>query len=97
MHLKSSRNSRKDSSIQFVFHAPAARQVSLAGDFNNWDPHSRPMTKSFDGVWRVNVALTPGCHEYRFYADGTWIDDPSAERKAVNGMGTENCVITVEG
>jgi 1,4-alpha-glucan branching enzyme len=54
----------------FVFPAAAARRVSLAGDFNDWDLEDMPMYKASDGVWYLSVSLTPGRHEYRFIADG---------------------------
>lgn len=87
----------KPNSIPFAFPAPAARQVSLAGDFNNWDPKAMPMRKGNDGIWHLNVALKPGRHEYRFIADGVWQDDPTAEQRTANVMGSENCVKTVGG
>jgi len=77
---------------QFAFPAPAARQVSLVGDFNNWDTKAGPMHKGTDGVWHLGVALKPGRYEYRFFADGIWCHDPAAREKAANSMGTENCV-----
>ncbi len=77
---------------QFAFQAPTARQVSLAGDFNNWDPRAGSMQKTPDGVWRLSVALKPGRYEYRFFADEVWCDDPAAQQKAANSLGTENCV-----
>ena len=76
----------------FAFPAPKARQVSLAGDFNNWDPKAGPMHKGSDGVWHLSVALTPGRYEYRFFADEVWCDDPAAELKTLNTMGTANSV-----
>jgi len=82
-------------SIPFSFAAPHARQVWLAGDFNNWDCESLPMYKGSDGVWYLSVSLTPGRHEYRFIADGVWRDDPTAQQKIANVMGSENCVKTV--
>jgi 1,4-alpha-glucan branching enzyme len=30
----------------FAFQTPTARQVSLAGDFDNWDPKARLMHKA---------------------------------------------------
>jgi 1,4-alpha-glucan branching enzyme len=33
----------KEKKIEFVFYAPEAMQVFLAGDFNNWDTQSLPM------------------------------------------------------
>jgi 1,4-alpha-glucan branching enzyme len=77
---------------QFAFPAPKARQVSLVGDFNNWDTKAGPMHKGPDGVWHLSVALKPGRHEYRFFADEVWCNDPAAQQTAKNAMGTENCV-----
>lgn len=65
--------------IPFVFPAAAARRVSLAGDFNKWNPEDTPMYKGSDGVWYLSVSLAPGRHEYRFIADGVC-------------QGSENCV-----
>jgi len=53
------------------------------------------MYKGSDGVWYLNVSLSPGQHEYRFVADGTWQDDPAVQQKIANAMGSENCVKTV--
>ena len=50
------------------------------------------MYKGSNGVWYLTVLLMPGGHEYRFVADGVWRDDPAAERKIANVMGSENCV-----
>jgi 1,4-alpha-glucan branching enzyme len=59
----------KPLTVSFVFPAPKARRVSLAGDFNNWDFRDMPMYKASDGVWYLSVSLIPGRHEYRFIAD----------------------------
>ena len=77
---------------QFSFSAPAARQVCLVGDFNNWDTKAGPMHRGPNGVWHLGVALKPGRHEYRFFADEVWYNDPAAQQKAKNSLGTENCV-----
>ena len=55
--------SLKQNPIPFALPGPAARQVSLAGDFNNWDPKAMPMRKGADGVWHLKVALKPGRHD----------------------------------
>ncbi len=62
----------KPITVSFVFPAPKARRVSLAGDFNNWDLKDLPMYKASDGVWYLSVSLIPGRHEYRFIADDAW-------------------------
>ena len=94
MQTTSSQNNKFTGSPSqfFTFQAPTSRQVALAGDFNNWDTNAAPMHKGNDGVWRLSVPLAPGRYEYRFYADGVWRDDPSAQQRTANSLGTENCV-----
>ena len=93
MQTTSSQNEKSTGGLaQFAFQAPKTRQVSLAGDFNNWDTNAAPMQKGPDDIWRLSVPLRPGRYEYRFYADGVWRDDPSALQRAANALGTENCV-----
>ncbi|MBI3849566.1 MAG: isoamylase early set domain-containing protein [Verrucomicrobia bacterium] len=90
--IKDQSLTKVDRMTPFAFQAPAARQVSLAGDFNNWDPKAGPMRRGPGGVWHLSVALKPGRYEYRFFADQVWCDDPAALQKAGNSLGTENCV-----
>lgn len=33
--------------------APAAKSLSVIGDFNDWDRSANPMTKNSDGIWEV--------------------------------------------
>ena len=91
---KKSTKSTQTKTKQVLFHlfAPEAQKISLAGDFNGWDIHSLPMEKDKKGNWKVSVNLDPGRHEFRFYADGIWQDDPKAEERVVKPLGTQNCV-----
>ena len=79
----------------FDLPAPQARHVSLAGNFNGWDPDKGTMHKGSDGVWHLNMVLKPGRYEYRFIVDGLWSDDPAAQQRAANSLGSENCVRVV--
>lgn len=64
--------------VQFRLDAPGAEDVSLAGDFTDWQP-AHTMTRSDPGVWTVVVALDPGVHDYAFIVDGEqWVADPMA-------------------
>ncbi|HEX6308722.1 MAG TPA: glycogen-binding domain-containing protein [Longimicrobiales bacterium] len=63
---------------QFLLNAPDAHQVSLAGDFTNWQP-AYVLTRAEPGVWTVVVPLEPGIHNYAFVVNGErWIPDPNA-------------------
>ena len=98
MQTVTSQNKNSNSNpTQFAFQAPTSRKVSLAGDFNNWDTKAAPMQKGTDGIWRLSVNLAPGRYEYRFLADEIWFNDPNAQQKVPNTLGTENCVRIVAG
>lgn len=40
---------------RFAVYAPAARSVSVVGDFNAWDGRAHPMSSSGDGIWRLFI------------------------------------------
>lgn len=76
----------------FVFAAPAAHQVVLAGSFTNWQDGALALRKLKGGVWKTTVALPRGNHEYRFIVDGQWQDDPTCETRVDNSFGVKNCL-----
>jgi len=70
--------------VKVTYHAPSARTVYLAGNFNNWtvprvvDENRRqdsyyPVYKlkptGTPGEWGLVLELPPGMHRYRFYID----------------------------
>ncbi len=50
-----------------------AKNVYLAGSFNDWRQFELPMTKTATG-WEISYVVGEGNYEYKFYADGQWID-----------------------
>ena len=81
--------------IEFVYDAPQAKKVSVAGNFNNWDPNAAPMKKNKLGQWKTTVSLIPGRYEYKYFADGSWVTDPQCQEVIANDKGTTNCAIRV--
>jgi len=83
--------------VEFVFVAPAARNVALVGDFNGWDATATPMRRS-DGraTWSVSVPLAAGRHVYAFVVDGNdWVADPQAPLSPEQWFGQRNSVVVV--
>jgi 1,4-alpha-glucan branching enzyme len=80
---------------EFNLNAPEAREVFLAGEFNTWDTGSLPLKKNRGGTWKTKLTLPSGRYEYKFFADGSWIQDIPGAEKTPNPFGTENCVIDV--
>ncbi len=85
-------------SVTFVFLAPEARSVALAGDFDGWDAARLPMQREGPGLWTVDVPLAPGRYQYAFVVDGRrFIADPAAPRATGDDFGTPTSVVTVGG
>jgi len=68
----------------FFCDAPQAAQVSLVGDFNDWDPNATPMVRQPDGRWTASLEVTHGSHGYVFLVDGEVVLDPNATGKTRN-------------
>ena len=56
-----------------------AKQVSVVGEFNHWDPQAHPMTQMPDGTWRIELHLHHGHHQYLLLVDGQAVLDPKAQ------------------
>src|SRR5262249_5375070 len=56
--------------VGFLLAAPDVHQVSLVGEFNDWNPTATPLVRvGPDGPWVATVALSPGRHVYHFVID----------------------------
>lgn len=82
--------------ITLAVYFPNAKEVMLAGSFNDWNPSANPLQSQGDGRWVAELELTHGTHEYRFVVDGNWTDDPMALAYTPNPFGTFNCVLLVK-
>ncbi len=83
-------------STEFFLHAPDAKEVFLAGDFNDWNPTKDSMRKFKTGKCIKKLKLKPGKYEYQFIVDGDWWTDPSNPSRNMNEFGTENSVLVVD-
>lgn len=70
------------------------KKVILTGSFNNWDEEALLMKRVADG-WEMHLTLAPGVYEYKFIADGKWLEDPANPEKRRNQYGTFNSVLRV--
>ena len=83
--------------VTFVLVAPEARNVSVAGDFNDWATNRLPLQRGDDGIWSATVPLAPGRYSYSFVVDGDrWVADP-AMPAAPDDFGTPSSILTVGG
>ena len=89
--------SQINDAVMFVTLYPNAQSVSIAGDFNNWQPEQTYMTKvGQSGVWQTKLNLNPGRYRYRLVVDGQWQQDPYNEMVEANPFGEHNSVLEVK-
>ena len=74
-----------------------AHTVSIAGDFNGWNPQANPLEDpDGDGIWTGTLRLEPGRYEYMFVLDGEkWFPDPNALRYVKDGFGNRNAILEI--
>ena len=82
--------------ILFQYAAPGAKEVFLAGDFNQWvaEPLIR---RSGSDLWQRVVALGRGSYHYKFLVDGEWQLDPAAPIQKENFYGKQDSFIELNG
>jgi hypothetical protein len=85
----------KINTITLTVKAPDAKEVYIAGEFNNWklDDHSR-MEKT-NGCWTKRLSLDKGKYRYRFVIDGNWSEDPANPLKQLNPYGAMDSLIEI--
>ena len=90
-----SKGQTKKRNVTFKVRALAAKDVTLVGDFNNWNAHEHPMKKDDEGFWKVTVLLAPGRYEYKLLIDGRWWEDITGVNSIPNPFGTLNKLLFV--
>lgn len=79
--------------VAFAIDFENAKSVSLAGDFNNWDP-SRGNLERRGKMWTGSFLVQPGRYQYMLIIDGNqWIPDPNAKEYVNDGYGNKNSLI----
>ena len=74
--------------IVFYYHDHDAQRVSLAGNFNNWQPDQITFKSDHAGLWSAEIPLLPnGFYLYKFVIDGSrWIADPENPYREPDGF-----------
>ena len=81
--------------VNFLCIAPDAHEVSVIGDFNNWNGDAHAMNRQFDGSWITQIELNNRHHRYQFLMDGRPSLDPSANGVVLNDKNQRVSLIAV--
>jgi len=77
--------------------APDATQVTLVGDFNQWNTQETPMQKMKNGDFKVTLELARDQeYKFRYLIDNrTWENDWQADRYIPNCYGSEDSIVII--
>jgi chromosome partitioning protein len=80
-----------------IFHGrfPDASEIQIAGDFNDWMPHTTPMRRLPDGGFEARLKLPKGRYRYRLVVDGRWSHDIHNPAIETNEYGELNSVVEI--
>ena len=81
--------------VTFSVKAPEAKEVYLAGEFNNWKLDDNSRMEQTNGCWTKHLNLNSGKYRYRFVIDGTWSEDPANPLTQLNSFGTLDSLLEV--
>jgi chromosome partitioning protein len=84
------------SQAMFSYFDPGAREVIVAGDFNDWLPSERfRLHKHRDGNWTLRLPLEAGKYHYKFIVDGRSREDPANPKREVGEHGQITSILDV--
>ncbi len=66
--------------VRFVLNDADAREVFVAGSFNDWHPGATPLSCIGHGCWVKELFLPVGRYEYQFVVDGPLEAGPDGEK-----------------
>ncbi|MCL2764240.1 MAG: glycogen-binding domain-containing protein [Treponema sp.] len=67
--------------LHFLFRGPPGEIVTIAGNFNGWDPFMYELKEGPAGVYNITIPLPPGTYQYVFFNRGQRFVDPHNPRR----------------
>lgn len=81
--------------ITVKLNLSGAREVYVAGDFNDWRTDKDAAMAQDDGRWVKSLKLGAGQYRYRFIVDGKWITDPQNPFQEKNPYGEFDSLLKI--
>jgi hypothetical protein len=63
--------------LSFFYTAPPGELVTVAGNFNGWDPFMYELAETKPGFYALTLPLPPGIYQYILYHRGERVLDPN--------------------
>lgn len=83
--------------VTFSIVAKEASEVSVIGDFNEWNEEDGALSKLKNGTFKGSFDLDKdAAYEFKYIVDGVYVNDPEADSYKWNDFaGAENSVLEV--
>ena len=94
---KAKKQTVRGKSAEISCFAPEAREVCVAGSFNDWSATANPLERKSEGTWAVKLRVPVGDHEYKFIIDGQWYCKPGVDEYDPALRSEGDCVPNVHG
>lgn len=83
--------------VTFSVPAAEAEKVSVLGTFNEWnEKNALQLKKLKNGTFKGTIDLEKdNSYEFRYFIDGTFVNDENADAYKSNEFGGENAVLNL--
>ncbi|MCK5816247.1 MAG: isoamylase early set domain-containing protein [Flavobacteriaceae bacterium] len=82
--------------VTFELAGIKASEIVVVGDFNKWDNQAAPLKKFKNGKFKTTVNLAANkSYEFRYIADGVYMNDNQADSYKLNEFDSENGVLSL--
>jgi hypothetical protein len=81
--------------LNFLFRGPPGEKVTVAGNFNNWDPFMFELKEGPPGVYSISIPLPPGTYHYVFFHRGQRYVDPQNPQRIYARDGSAASMIVI--
>jgi len=81
--------------LYFTFRGPPGESITVAGDFNGWDPFMYELKEITAGNYSLTIPMPPGTYKYVFFYRGQRYADPHNPRRVytVDGKAASEIVV----
>ncbi|MDR0568551.1 MAG: isoamylase [Spirochaetaceae bacterium] len=83
-------------SILFKYKGPPGETITVAGNFNGWDPFMYELRETSPGLYTLILPLPPGVYHYVFFHRGERIVDPTNRQRVYTKDGKAASLAVVE-
>ncbi len=85
-----------DGYVEFSVEGTSGELITIAGDFNGFDPFTHRLAETRPGVYSIRIKLLPGRHLYYFVLDGVSFVDSLNPESVLDAERRRLSVVTVK-